>query len=131
LDAEGDGDRVISHQTGFDSAPLIPVGAVITDHYWTVPSNYSMGDRFPTKDLALFHAIEEMEAAVARHEAYYASIKVNGGKLPERIYVAYRWRITYNGGSVDSEIQRTEYPTIADAREALELYRRYSPVRPS
>lgn len=114
--------------TGLDSAPLIPIGATIKRAYWTAPTLYTTGASFETKDLALVHAIEEKLAAVRRHEAEWLSGVASGRHplpLPEHITIDFRWEFEYPGGKVDLVVQRNTFPTIADAQESLELYRRY------
>jgi hypothetical protein len=118
---------VIAKMSGFDSAPLIPVGSVIADAYWTAPYGYvNPGERYETKDLALEAAIARVTEAVAKHNAFYAG-DAHIVPLPEDIRIEYRWRIEYNGGAHDAPIQTTDYPTIEDATIGLELYRLYSP----
>lgn len=111
--------------TGLDSAPLIPVGSTLIAAYWTAPHGYvNPGESYETKDKALEAAIARMTEAVEAHShSMNASVP-----LPEKITLDYRWTLgAPGGGSTDLVAQRNVYASIADAEEALELYRRFTP----
>ena len=113
-------------QTGISTATLIPVGATITAATWNVPTSYTEGFAFDTRELALIFAINQMVSAVEVHNTFYAQRSGVTIPLPERITIDLRWTLSYPGGSENLVAQRTEYATIADAREALALFRKFA-----
>ena len=118
-------------QTGLDSAPSFPIGSTLSAASWHVPTLYSAGIEFDTKELALIYALNEKESDILRHKTFYA---MRGGFLfvfPEQITIDFRWTLAYSGGSTDLVASRFVYPTLADAREALALIQCYNPQVPS
>ena len=112
-------------QTGISTATLVPVGTTITAATWNVPTSYTEGVAFDTRELALIFAINEMVSAVEVHNEFHFS-KPFFVRLPERITIDLRWTLSYPGGSENLVAQRTEYASIADAREALALFRKFA-----
>jgi hypothetical protein len=102
-----------------------PVGAVLKDACWAVPTAYTTGDRFDTHGDALSAAIAAKRDAVRRHEEHYAGQTLV--PLPERITVDLRWSMRWPHvpenptRGVDTVAARFEYESIAAAEAALDL----------
>lgn len=113
-------------QIGLSDAAAIPVGAMLDAITWNVPTSYTIGIAFDTRELALIHAINKKKAAVALHNEFYANSSGSFVLLPERITIDLRWTFRFDGGGLDVPIQRTEYATIVDAEESLALIQQYA-----
>lgn len=100
----------------------IPVGAIITDSYWTLPDGYTAGPRFDDETAAIAAAVEVKLAAIQAHRA------VRGNRyapLPERMTIDHRWTMEFpTGGGSDFVASRITFGSVADAQANLDLRRR-------
>lgn len=97
-------------------ATLIPVGARLVRSYWAVPTHYSSGDEYPSREAALVAAIEK------------------GRTHPNnRVTIDLRWSMEWEAtaenrsSGTDTVAERFTYDNIAVAEEALARLRKFAP----
>ena len=104
--------------TGLDSAPLIPVGAVLDRVSWHVPSPAGHeGREFDTERAAIEHAVHVEHVRMDKHNAQ------GNYTEPVRLFVDLRWHMkfpsTYGVTGMSFVARRSEYAQVGEAIEHL------------
>lgn len=95
--------------TGFDSAMSIPEGAVLSRAFWTIPTNYTVGQTCASQEQALEFALIEAQR-----------------KGHSTVTIDLRWKFTFPGGGMETTVQRWHYDDVASAQEHLDRIRFYA-----
>lgn len=114
--------------TGLDKAALIPVGATLTDAYWTVAPKHGRDQGHATQAEAIAEGLAYQQGLVDRHNA---ANQASGYHYPhpESFAVDLRWTLTYPaGGGLDTVIERFTYESLADAQAHLDRIAKYAGV---